>query len=102
MSLLLVDRARPWNPSELATGFGSAAFKIVRTGDTDGDGRDEIVILKADRYRVYTEPNTCSQWTEKTGSFYVTLSVSNLPFMALANVDGGGQSGPIWAYRPIH
>ena len=77
---------------EQATGYGSAAFRIVRTGDTDGDGKDEIVILKGDRYRIYTDPDVGSQATETTGSFYApsnstTGSVSNLPFMTLANVD---------------
>ena len=89
------------NPFEQATGYGSTAFKIVRTGDTDGDGKDEIVILKGDRYQIYTEPNVDSRSTETTGAFYATTTVTNLPFMALANVDGAGLSeGPTLSVTP--
>ena len=77
----------------------------MRTGDTDGDGKDEIVILKNDRYRIYTDPDLGSQATETTGSFYapsssVTGIVSNLPYMTLANVDSGVASGPTIGVTP--
>ena len=78
------------NSFDQATGAGAAAFKIVRTGDVDGDGRAEIVILRDDRYRLYTEPNVDSRAVETTGAFYATGGVSNLPFLAVANVDGAG------------
>ena len=78
------------NSFDQATGAGAAAFKIVRTGDVDGDGRAEIVILRGDRYRLYTEPNVDSRAVETTGAFYATGGVSNLPFLAVANVDGAG------------
>jgi hypothetical protein len=105
-SLLMVNPAgASMNSFEQSTGYGSASFKIVRTGDTDGDGKDEIVILKGDRYRIYTEPNVGSQATETMGSFYTPLNsspwVSNLPYMALANVDGPGISaGPTLGVSP--
>ena len=105
-SLLMVNPAgAAMNSFEQATGFGSAAFRIVRTGDTDGDGKDEIVILKGDRYRIYTDPDVGSQATETTGSFYapsspVTGYVSNLPYMAVANVDSGVASGPTLSVTP--
>ena len=75
-SLLMVNPAGASVPSfEQATGYGSAAFRIVRTGDTDGDGKDEIVILKGDRYRIYTEPDVWTvRPTETTGSFYAPSS----------------------------
>ena len=74
-SLLTVNPAgAAMNSFEQATGYGSAAFRIVRTGDTDGDGKDEIVILKGDRYRIYTDPDVGSQATETTGSFYAPSS----------------------------
>jgi hypothetical protein len=105
-SLLMVNPAgAPMSYSfEQATGYGSSAFRIVRTGDTDGDGKDEIVILKGDRYRIYTDPDVGSQATETTGSFYapsssVTGYVSNLPYMTLANVDGVA-SGPTLSVTP--
>jgi hypothetical protein len=107
-SLLTVNPAgAAMNPPafEQATGYGSAAFRIVRTGDTDGDGKDEIVILKSDRYRIYTDPDAGSQATETNGSFYtpsssVTGIVSNLPYMTLANVDTGIVSGPTLGVTP--
>ena len=101
-SLLMVNPVGASMPSfEQPTGFGSAAFRIVRTGDTDGDGKDEIVILKGDRYRIYTDPDVGSQATETTGAFYTPGSVSNLPFMALANVDGPGvPAGPSLSVAP--
>jgi hypothetical protein len=75
-----------------ATGYGADSFRIVRTGDTDGDGKAEIVILKADRYRLYTEPDTSAASTETPGSYYAPTNtttgiVSNLPYLALADVD---------------
>ena len=101
-SLLMVNPVGvAMNPFEQATGAGSAAFRIVRTGDTDGDKLDEIVILKGDRYRVYTEPNVDSRVTETPGAFYTPGSVSNLPFMAVANVDGPGVvAGPTLSVTP--
>lgn len=105
VSLLTVNPAgAAWNPTnsfEQATGYGSAAFRIVRTGDTDGDGKDEIVILKSDRYWIYTEPNVDARGTETAGPFYTPGTVSNLPFLALANVDGPGQVlGPVLDVTP--
>ena len=91
-SLMMVNAfGETMNTFEQATGYGSTAFTIVRTGDTDGDGKDEVVILKSDRYRIYTEPNVDSRATETTGAFYTygnPGTVSNLPFLAVANVDG--------------
>ena len=101
-SLLMVNPVgAAMNPFEQATGAGSAAFRIVRTGDVDGDNLDEIVILKGDRYRIYTEPNVDSRATEKIDAFYTSGSVSNLPFMAVANVDGPGiVEGPTLSVTP--
>ena len=107
-SLLMVNPAgAAMNSFEQPTGAGSTAFKIVRTGDTDGDGKDEIVILKGDRYRIYTDPNVGSQATETIGSFYAPSdpitgsSVSNLPYLAVANVDGPGVvAGPTLSVTP--
>jgi hypothetical protein len=89
-----------------ATGYGSNAFRIVRTGDTDGDGKDEVVILKGDRYWLYTEPDASALYAETIGSFYApsnatTGSVSNLPYLAVANVDGPGiAQGPVLSVTP--
>ena len=85
----------------LATGTGANLFKIVRTGDTDGDGLDEIVILRGNLYRIYTEPNVDARNTETAGAFYTSGGVSNLPFLAVANVDGPGiAEGPVLSVTP--
>ena len=84
-----------------ATGNGANLFKIVRTGDTDGDGLAEIVILRGNLYRIYTEPNVDARNTETAGAFYVSGGVSNLPFLAVANVDGPGiAEGPVLSVTP--
>jgi hypothetical protein len=101
-SLLMVNPVgAAMNPFQQATGAGASAFRIVRTGDVDGDLLDEIVILRGDRYRVYTEPNVDARATETPGTYYTPGGVSNLPFLALANVDGPGQPlGPVLNVAP--
>ena len=106
-SLLMVNPVGASMPSfEQSTGYGSAAFRIVRTGDTDGDGKDEIVILKGDRYWLYYQPDAAvpsdgALHAETPGPFYTSGSVSNLPFLALANVDGPGvPAGPSLSVAP--
>ncbi len=82
-------------------GFGSAAWKLVRVGDTDGDALDEIVVLRGDRYRIYGAPAANDDFIDTTGSFYVTPETSNTPTMAVANVDGAGQTlGPTLSVSP--
>lgn len=86
---------------QVATGISANLFKLVRTGDVDADGRDEIVIIRGDRYRTYTEPELTDAYTDVTGSFYTTSSVSNFPTMAVANVDGAGiVLGPTLSVTP--
>jgi hypothetical protein len=82
-------------------GGGASAWRLVRTGDIDGDGRDEAVIIRSDRYRIYTEPQVDNRFIDTTGTFYVSSSNTNLPFMTLANVDGAGQPlGPTLSVTP--
>ncbi len=83
-------------------GGGTTAWRLVRTGDIDGDGRDEVVIIRSDRYRIYTQPEVDNfAPPDTTGSFYVSSSNTNLPFMTLANVDGAGQTlGPTLSVTP--
>ena len=88
-SLLMVNPAgAAMRAIELAIGFGSAAWKLVRTGDTDGDGRDEVVVERGDGYRVYTGLEANDSYTPEAGPLYTTSTFSNLPTMAVANVDG--------------
>jgi len=88
---------------EQAIGYGGTAWKLVRAGDIDGDGRDEIVVLRGDRYRIYTEPELSDnfQFPETLGSFLVSATPSNRSTMVLADVDGAGQFlGPTLGVTP--
>ncbi len=89
-------------PFEQATGNAAPLFTIVRTGDVDGDQRAEVIIERADRYRIYPEPQADDSYTETTGAFYTTATVSNLPTMAVANIDGPGVPlGPVLSVSPV-
>lgn len=82
-------------------GFGTAAWKLVRAGDVDGDTLDEIVVLRGNEYRIYGAPASNDNYTPTTGNFYVTSTTSNTPTMAVANVDGAGQTlGPTLYVSP--
>ena len=90
-SLFMVNPAgQPLRAFELAIGFGAAAWKLVRTGDIDGDGRDEVVVERGDGYRVYAAPEANDAYSLAAGPLYTTSIFSNLPTMAVANVDGPG------------
>lgn len=85
----------------LAIGYGSTTWKLVRTGDTDADGRDEIVVLRDDVYRIFGAPESHDGYADVTGSFYATSDPSNTPTLAVADVDGVGvSSGPTLNVSP--
>ena len=84
-------------------GNNTTAWRLIRTGDVDGDGRDEVVIMRSDRYRIYTQPEADDAATDTPGAFYVVGGNTNLPFMAVADVDGPGVSqGPTLGVDPLH
>ncbi|MCX6032918.1 MAG: VCBS repeat-containing protein [Chloroflexi bacterium] len=86
---------------EQAIGYGSTAWKLVRTGDTDGDGRDEVVVERGDVYRIYTAPESNDSYSDTTGSLYTTAALGNLPTMAVGNIDGlGVLLGPVLSVSP--
>ncbi len=86
---------------EQAIGQGTTAWKLVRTGDIDADGRDEIVVLRGDRYRIYREPELSDSFNDFLGSFLVSTAPSNRPTMVVADVDGAGQYlGPTLGVAP--
>lgn len=72
-----------------AIGYNTTAWRLVRTGDTDGDGRDEIVVERGTGFRIYTDPQTNDVYADTAVSLY-TVTDSNLSTMAVANVDGPG------------
>jgi hypothetical protein len=84
---------------EQSTG-DSPLFAIVRMGDVDGDGHAEVIVERTDRYRIYYQPEVDVSFTDYPGAFrtWSTSTVSNLPTIALANVDG--VSGPVLSVTP--
>lgn len=71
-------------------GWGGTAWKQVRSGDVDGDGRDEPVVLRSDRYRIYWQPEL-DNYTgpDYLGNFLIP-SDSDRPTIALGDFDGQG------------
>ncbi len=99
--LALNPNGAPMRAFEQVIGQGATAWKLVRAGDLDADGRDEIVVLRGDRYRIYTEPELSDSFTDIAGSFLVSATPSNRPTMVLADVDGAGQYlGPTLGVSP--
>ncbi len=79
---------------QAAIGWGGSAWQQVRMGDVDGDGRDESVVLRQDRYRIYWQVELDDSHSDVTGT-YRTPSVVDYdrPTMALGNFDGPGVPG---------
>ena len=76
----------PMRNFELVLGSG---WYLVRTGDLDGDDKDEVVALRQNLYRMYMEPDqNDSQYVEVTGSFRIPPSSYDYSTMAIADVDG--------------
>jgi hypothetical protein len=102
-SLQMVNPAGATFPAfQQSTGYVWPYFTIVRMGDMDGDGRDEVVIGKTSEYRIYYTPEANTTYTPYYGSFYAKSSVNNLPNMAVANIDGPGVlAGPVLSVSPL-
>ncbi len=86
---------------EIPLETGGAAWKQVRTGDLNGDGRVEVVILRGDRFRVYTQIWQNDNYVEVTGNFRTPPAGTDWPVMVLANLDGPGiPAGPTLSVTP--
>jgi len=100
--LLMVNPAGvPLPPIEIAL-QPYFSWKQVRSGDVNGDGRDEIVVLRSDRFRVYPQLwlNTTSL-PDYFGSYRVQPQGTDWPVMVLANLDGPGiPSSPTLTVAP--
>ena len=99
ISLLMVNPANvPVPGHEIALEPGFYSWKQVRAGDVNGDGRDEIVILRSDRFRVYPQLWQNEGFIEFPGSYRTQPTGSDWPVMVLANLDGPGVL-PAYAQR---
>jgi hypothetical protein len=65
----------------------------LEAGDVDGDGRDEVVLVRGTRYRIYGSPEADDTFVDVSGSFRGSF--------AIANVDGPGiAAGPTLGVSP--
>jgi hypothetical protein len=101
-SLLMVNPANvPVLGHEIALEPGFYSWKQVRAGDVNGDGREDIVILRSDRFRVYAQLWQNESFTEVSGSYRIQPTGSDWPVMVLANLDGPGvPSAPTLTVSP--
>lgn len=102
VGLLMVSPAiTPPRWIEIPLETGANAWRQVRTGDLNGDGRDEVVILRGDRFRAYTQMWQNDTNVEVAGSFRVPPLGTDWPVLVLANLDGTGiPAGPTLNVSP--
>lgn len=91
ISLLQINPANvPVPGHEIVLEPGYYSWRQVRAGDVNGDGRDEIVILRSDRFRVYPQLWLNESFIEFPGTYRTQPAGTDWPVMALANLDGPG------------
>lgn len=65
----------------------------MEAGDLDGDGRDEVVLVRSNKYRIYDSPDTNDGFGDTAGSFGGS--------MAIGDLDGAGvATGPVLGITP--
>jgi hypothetical protein len=108
-SLKLIDpaavngiKASGFEKSPGCTGCSLGKWQTVRAGDLDADGRDETVILRGDRYRIYDDSAASyTQLLEYTagGSYYINSTTPNATSLVVANIDASGVT-PVLSVSP--
>lgn len=75
---------------------GQDKWRGIRAGDTDGDGKDEVIVMSLNDYLIYTEPDVSTAAVSYPGSY-----IDNGNF-AVGNLDGPGiPQGPSLAVSPV-
>jgi len=65
----------------------------METGDIDGDGKDEVILVRSNKYRIYDRPEASDSFNDVSGSFRGSFAVGN--------VDGEGiVAGPTLGVTP--
>jgi len=65
----------------------------MEAGDLDGDGKDEVVLVRGTKYRIYDSPDTSDAFGDVLGSYGASLAVGDL--------DGTGTAtGPVLGLNP--
>jgi len=82
---------RTFEPAGANSPYGG--WLAMETGDLEGDGRDEVILVRSTKYRVYDRPEASDTFYEKSGSFKGPFAVGNL--------DGAGiAAGPTLGANP--
>ena len=55
----------------------------VKAGDLEGDGRDEVILVRSDKYRVYDLPEATDHFYDVAGSFRASFAVGDLDGLGL-------------------
>jgi hypothetical protein len=67
---------RVFEPSGAAgPGIG---WQNLKAGDIEGDGRDEVVLVRPSKYRVYNRPESDDHYYEVSGSFKASFAIGDL------------------------
>ena len=50
----------------------------METGDIDGDGKDEVILVRSDKYRIYDRPEASDNFNDVSGSFRGSFAIGDL------------------------
>jgi len=67
---------RPFEPA--GADSPGTGWQNLKAGDIEGDGRDEVVLLRPSKYRVYNRPEADDHYYEVAGSFKASFAVGDL------------------------